>query len=109
MCLECQINKTYTVLFSQHVYTTRTGVPLIPPGTGNYTAVRTLDESGKRPPIFVVNRSQTEALETTVWLDSGHFVSQVHVHVVTGPDPKATNTAPSWTRNDNTDRRKEPV
>ncbi len=107
MYFECHTNKQYTLLFSSHIQTAR--VPLTPLGIGNSTAVRTIDESGKLPPIFVVERSQTEAQETTVWLDSSHFVGQVQSHLVTGPDIKATNTAPSWNRNDNTVCRKEPA
>ena len=66
--------------------------------TREYTGLRTLDvsatldESRKLLTVFVVNRSQTDALETTVWLDSGYFVGEAQAHVVNGPDIKATNS-----------------
>lgn len=64
----------------------------------DHTALRTLDvsaslnEADKSLTVFVVNRSQTDALETTVSLDSGCFAGDVQAHVVNGPDIKATNS-----------------
>ncbi len=65
---------------------------------GGHTALRTLDvstsldEAGKSLTIFVVNRSETQALETAISLDSGFFAGDVKAHVINGPDIKATNS-----------------
>src|SRR5690606_7703277 len=62
---------------------------------GDYIALRTLDvsatldEQRKSLSVYVVNRSQTDALETTITLDGGHFTSEVQVHIVNGPEIKA--------------------
>jgi len=63
-----------------------------------YTGVRTLDvtatldEPRKQLVVYVVNRSQTEAMETTISLADGQFVGSVQVSLVNGPDIKAENT-----------------
>ncbi|MBA7533031.1 Intracellular exo-alpha-(1-_5)-L-arabinofuranosidase 1 [subsurface metagenome] len=63
-----------------------------------YTGVRildvtaTLDESQEQLVIYVVNRSQKEAMETTISLADGQFVGSVKASVVNGPDIKAENT-----------------
>jgi alpha-N-arabinofuranosidase len=65
---------------------------------GNYSALRkldvsaTLDEAKKSLTVFVVNRSKTDAIETTVSLDCASFAGDVQVHVVNGPDIKAENS-----------------
>lgn len=65
---------------------------------GGYTALRTLDvaatldEAKRSLSVFVVNRSGTDALETTITLDSGFFAGAVEAHVVNGPDIKAVNS-----------------
>jgi len=65
---------------------------------GDCTGIRTLDvtatldESRKQLMVYVVNRSQTEAMETTISLASGQFAGSVQVSVVNGPDIKAENT-----------------
>ncbi|GAI23137.1 unnamed protein product, partial [marine sediment metagenome] len=63
-----------------------------------YTSIRTLDvtatleESRKQLVVYVVNRSQTEAMETTISLADGQFAGSVQASVVNGPDVKAENT-----------------
>jgi len=63
-----------------------------------YTGVRildvtaTLDESQEQLVVYVVNRSQKEAMETTISLADGQFVGSVKASVVNGPDIKAENT-----------------
>ena len=52
----------------------------------------TLDSAGKQLNLFVVNRSETDALETTISLQSGEFSGSVKVAVVNGPDIKAENS-----------------
>lgn len=52
----------------------------------------TLDEEKKSLSVFVVNRSETDALETTITLDSGQFAGPVQAHVINGPDIKAVNS-----------------
>lgn len=65
---------------------------------GTYTGVRvldvsaTLDDTQRRLAVYVVNRSQAEAMETTISLDSGCFRGDVHAYVVNGPDIKSENT-----------------
>jgi alpha-N-arabinofuranosidase len=65
---------------------------------GAYTGLRVLDVSAtldaeqRRLCIYVVNRSQTKALETTLALTSGHFSGDVQAYVVNGADIKAENT-----------------
>ena len=65
---------------------------------GKHTGIRTLDvsatlnEQKKQLILYAVNRSQTEAMETTVSLSSGRFSGKVHVTVINGPDIKAENT-----------------
>ena len=53
----------------------------------------TLDESRKQLVVYVVNRSQTEAMETTISLADGQFVGSIQASVVNGPDVKAENTS----------------
>ncbi|MBA7677110.1 Intracellular exo-alpha-(1-_5)-L-arabinofuranosidase 1 [subsurface metagenome] len=66
--------------------------------TREYTGVRildvtaTLDESRKQLVVYIVNRSQTEAMETTISLADGQFAGSVQASVVNGPDIKAENT-----------------
>jgi alpha-N-arabinofuranosidase len=65
---------------------------------GDYAGVRildvtaTLDESGKRLVVYVVNRSRTEAVETDLSLAEGGFKDSVTAYVINGPDIKAENT-----------------
>ena len=65
---------------------------------GDHTGIRTLDVSattdaaGKQLSVFVVNRSQTDAIETTLSLQVGEFAGVVRVAVVNGPDIKAENS-----------------
>lgn len=65
---------------------------------GSYSGVRvldvaaTLDEKQKSLSVYVVNRSTTEAIESTISLASGRFGGQVHVSIVNGPDIRAENT-----------------
>lgn len=65
---------------------------------GDYSALRTLDvsatldEQKKSLSLYVVNRSQTDALETTIALDSGYFSGPVQAYVVNGPDIKSENS-----------------
>ena len=65
---------------------------------GEYTGVRTLDvtatldESRKQLVVYVVNRSQTEAMETTISLADGQFAGNAQISVVNGPDILAENT-----------------
>lgn len=63
-----------------------------------YTALRSLDVSAtfnkqqEHVSVYVVNRSQTEPMETAISLDGGQFVGPVQAYVVNGPDIKAENT-----------------
>jgi len=63
-----------------------------------YTGVRvldvtaTLDEPRKQLVVYVVNRSQTEVMETMISLADGQFVGSVQASVVNGPDIKTENT-----------------
>jgi alpha-N-arabinofuranosidase len=65
---------------------------------GGYTGVRvldvaaTLDEAQRQLVVYVVNRSQSEAMETTISLDGGHFGGEVRASVVNGADIKSENT-----------------
>jgi len=52
----------------------------------------TLDESRKQLVVYVVNRSQTEAMETTISLADGQFAGSIQASVINGPDVKAENT-----------------
>lgn len=66
---------------------------------GPYDGVRTLDvtatldEQHRRLAVYVVNRSQNEALETTIALSSGCFGGDVTAWVVNGADIKTENTS----------------
>jgi alpha-L-arabinofuranosidase len=67
--------------------------------TTNYTGIRaldvaaTLDEHQKQLTLYVVNRSETKALETTISIDGAARLSgRVQAHVVNGPDIKAENS-----------------
>ena len=66
--------------------------------SSEYTGVRTLDvtatldESRKQLVIYVVNRSQTDAMETTISLTEGQFTGNIQATVVNGPDILAVNT-----------------
>ena len=63
-----------------------------------YSGIRTLDVSAtldelhKQLVIYVVNRSQAEAMETTISLADGQFAESIKVSVVNGPDINAENT-----------------
>ncbi len=65
---------------------------------GEYSGLRaldvsaTLDEQKKLLSVNVVNRSEKDALETTIKLDSGQFAGPVQMHVINGPDIKAENS-----------------
>ncbi len=65
---------------------------------GAYTGVRSLDVSATFDPerqqvaLFVVNRCDTEPLETTIRLTEGCFSGEAKVSVVNGPDIKAENS-----------------
>jgi alpha-N-arabinofuranosidase len=65
---------------------------------GDYSSVRVLDVAAaldgprKQLVIYAVNRSRTEAMETTVSLATGVFRGDVRAMVVNGPDIKAENT-----------------
>lgn len=65
---------------------------------GGYTGVRvldvtaTLDEAQRKLAVYVVNRSSSEAMETTLSLDGGYFGGAVQVYVVNGADIKSENT-----------------
>lgn len=66
--------------------------------SSEHTALRSLDVSAtlnqqqKYVSVYVVNRSQTEAMETTISLDGGQFAGKVQAYVVNGTDIKAENT-----------------
>jgi len=63
-----------------------------------YTGIRTLDvaatldESRKQLVIYVVNRSQKEAMETTISLATDSLRETARVSVINGPDTNAENT-----------------
>ncbi len=52
----------------------------------------TLDEEQRSLALYVVNRSQRDAMETTISLDSGCFAGPIRALVVNGPDIKAENS-----------------
>lgn len=67
--------------------------------TDSYTGVRTLDvaatlhEERKQLTLYVVNRSETQAIETAISLvDSACFTGPVQAYVVNGPHIKAENS-----------------
>lgn len=66
--------------------------------TGDQTGLRvldvaaTLDERTRTLTVFVVNRSQTAAQETTLTLTGGQFAGTGSARVVNGPDIKAVNS-----------------
>jgi len=63
-----------------------------------YTGIRTLDvaatldESKKRLVVYVINRNQKEAMETTISLADGQFAGSIQASVINGPDIKSANT-----------------
>ncbi len=65
---------------------------------GEYTGVRTLDvsatldEARKQLVLYVVNRSLTEAMETSIRLTTGRFTGTVRAFTINGSDIKAENT-----------------
>lgn len=65
---------------------------------GEYTGVRTLDVSAtldevrKQLVLYVINRSQTEEMETMIKLTAGSFSGHVRACVINGPDIKSKNT-----------------
>lgn len=65
---------------------------------GEYKGVRTLDvsatldESRRQIVVYVVNRSLTEAMETSVSLNTGSFKERVRVLTINGDDIKSENT-----------------
>jgi len=67
-------------------------------GNRAYTGIRALDvvatlsTAQKQLVIYVVNQNKDEAMETTISLTSGEFVSNVNVSVINGPDIKSENT-----------------
>lgn len=61
-------------------------------GTRTLDVSATLDEAKKRLSVYVVNRSEKEAQETTIRLDRGSFNGNVRVLTVNGPDIKSENT-----------------
>ncbi len=65
---------------------------------GDLTALRTLDVSAtlddraRKLTVFVVNRSETAAQETTITLEGGQFTGSGRAWVVNGADIKAENS-----------------
>ena len=65
---------------------------------GDHCGIRTLDvsatidEAGKQLSVFVVNRSPSDSIETTLSLDCGEFGGPVMASAVNGPDIKAENS-----------------
>jgi alpha-N-arabinofuranosidase len=65
---------------------------------GTYKGVRTLDVSAtldknkKLLTIYVVNRSQSQAIETEISLTNTEFKGHVNIYTINGPDIKAENT-----------------
>jgi alpha-L-arabinofuranosidase len=65
---------------------------------GSHSGLRTLDvaasldEAKKSLSVYVVNRSETDALETTITLDSGRFTGPVQAYVINGRDIKSENS-----------------
>jgi len=63
-----------------------------------FSALRTLDVSAtlddrtRTLSVFVVNRSETEAMETVITLDGGQFAGTGCAWIVNGPDIKAENS-----------------
>lgn len=55
-------------------------------------AAATLNEAGDSISLYVVNRSESDAMETTISLESGTFAGQAQAFVVNGPDIKAENS-----------------
>jgi alpha-L-arabinofuranosidase len=66
--------------------------------TPEFAALRTLDVSatldtaGKRLAVYLVNRSESEAAETTLELQHARFAGPATSYLVNGPHVKATNT-----------------
>ena len=94
-----------TIFYPFELYSTTCGTVALDPfwtgdtfSGGEYTAVRTLDvsatlhEQKKYVSVYVVNRSQTDPVETTVSLGDRQFAGPVRVFVVNGSDVKAKNT-----------------
>jgi alpha-N-arabinofuranosidase len=52
----------------------------------------TLDEAKKQLAVFIVNRSQSEEMDTVLQLSEGNFKGKVNVYTINGPDIKAENT-----------------
>ena len=52
----------------------------------------TIDSAGKKLSLFVVNRSASETLETTISLDDAVFAGQAAIAEVNGPDIKSQNS-----------------
>jgi alpha-N-arabinofuranosidase len=52
----------------------------------------TLDEAKKQLAILIVNRSQSEEMDTVLQLSEGNFKGKVSVYTINGPDVKAENT-----------------
>lgn len=63
-----------------------------------YTGIRTLDvaatldSSRKQLTVYVVNRSRSENMETTISLTAGRFAENIQLFTVNGPDVKSENT-----------------
>lgn len=65
---------------------------------GSYSGLRlldvaaTLDEAKKSLSVYVVNRSEKDALETKITLDSGQFAGPIQAYVINGLDIKSENS-----------------
>jgi len=65
---------------------------------GGVSGIRTLDvsatlnETKKQIVVYVVNRSQSREMETTLQLTAGEFKDHIKVYIVNGPGIKAENT-----------------
>jgi alpha-N-arabinofuranosidase len=62
-----------------------TGLPLL-------DSVATLGGDGRQLALFVVNRAENKAVETTLSLAQGHFTGAIQAHVVNGSGIKSRNT-----------------
>jgi alpha-L-arabinofuranosidase len=52
----------------------------------------TLDEGKKQLAVYVVNRSQSDEMDTVLQLTSGDFKGRITAYTINGPDIKAENT-----------------
>jgi alpha-N-arabinofuranosidase len=75
-------SETFSAICEEHEYS----------GIRYLDVTATLDESGKKLVIYIVNRNEKDTIETTITLADGQFSGEIIASVINGTDIKTENS-----------------